>query len=63
LLSQDEHLVRGPRLLLDDHGAADGHNQGDDAIDPLGGAVVGGSRSPAVFRATAMLAGIQTITE
>jgi hypothetical protein len=42
LLSQDEHLVLGRRFLLDDQGAADGHDQGDDAVDALGGLVLGG---------------------
>jgi hypothetical protein len=41
-LSQDEHLVLGLRLLLDDHGAADGHDEGDDAVDPFGALVLGG---------------------
>jgi hypothetical protein len=39
--SQNEHLVRGLRLFLDDHGAADGHDQGDDAIDALDALVLG----------------------
>jgi hypothetical protein len=34
--SQDEHLVRGLGLLLDDHGAPQRHDQGDDAVDALG---------------------------
>src|SRR5918997_1380751 len=29
--SEDEHLVLGLRLFLGDHGAADGHDDGDDA--------------------------------
>jgi hypothetical protein len=39
---QDEHLVLDVLLLLDEHGAADGHDEGDDAIDALGGLVLGG---------------------
>ena len=31
-----------PRLLLGGEGAADGHDGGDDAIDALGGLVLGG---------------------
>jgi hypothetical protein len=42
LLSQDEYLVRGLRLLLGDHGAADGHDHRDDAVDALGALVPGG---------------------
>jgi hypothetical protein len=30
------------RLLLGDHGAADGHGQGDDAVDAVSGLVLGG---------------------
>ena len=41
LASYPEHLVRGLRLLLGDHGAADRHDEGDDAVDPLGGLVIG----------------------
>ena len=40
--SDEEQGVLGLRLLLGDHGAADGHDEGDDAIDPLGGLVLGG---------------------
>jgi hypothetical protein len=31
----------GLGLLLGDHGAADGHDGGDDAVDALGGFVLG----------------------
>jgi hypothetical protein len=41
LLSQEEHLVFGLGLLLGEHGAADGHDGGDDAIDALGALVLG----------------------
>jgi hypothetical protein len=34
--------VFGLGLLLSDHGAADGHDGGDDAVDALGGLVLGG---------------------
>jgi hypothetical protein len=37
--SDKEHGVLG--LLLGDHGAADGHDGGDDAVDALGGLVLG----------------------
>ena len=40
--SHKEHGVLGLGLLLGDHGAADGHDQGDDAVDALGGLVLGG---------------------
>jgi hypothetical protein len=40
--SENEHLVRGLRLLLGEHGAADGHDSGDDAVDALGRLVLGG---------------------
>jgi hypothetical protein len=40
--SQNEHLVRGLRLFLDDHGTAYGHDDGEDAIDALGAFVHGG---------------------
>jgi hypothetical protein len=36
------HLVRDMALLLDEHGAADGHDRGDDAVDPLGRLILGG---------------------
>jgi hypothetical protein len=41
-LPQDEHLVGGLRLFLGDDGAADGHDEGDNAVDALGGLVLGG---------------------
>jgi hypothetical protein len=34
--THEEHGVLEVRLLLGDHGAADGHDRGDDAVDPLG---------------------------
>jgi hypothetical protein len=34
--SHKEHRVLRLRLLLGEHGAADGHDGGDDAVDPLG---------------------------
>jgi hypothetical protein len=50
------------RLLQGDHGAADGHDRGDDAIDALGALVLGGLRLPAGSWATATLAAIQRHT-
>jgi hypothetical protein len=61
--SQNEHLVRALRLLLGDHGTADRHDGGDDAVDPLGRLVLGGLRLPAGSWATAKLAAIQRVTE
>ena len=60
--SENDHLVRGLRLLLGDHGAADGHDQGDDAVDAFGRLVLGGLRLPAGSRATATFAAIQRVT-
>ena len=40
--SDEEHGILGLGLLLGDHSAADRHDQGDDAVDPLGGLVLGG---------------------
>src|SRR5918999_2538173 len=40
--SDKEHLVRRLRLLLGQHGAAQCHDDRDDAIDPLSGLVLGG---------------------
>jgi hypothetical protein len=40
-LPQDKHLVRGLRLLLDQHGAPDRNDQRDDAVDAFGGFVLG----------------------
>jgi hypothetical protein len=42
-----EQEVLGLGLILVDHGAADGHDRGDDAIDPLGALVLAGLRLPA----------------
>jgi hypothetical protein len=41
LLSQDEHHRRVDEPLLGQHGAADCHDKGDDAIDALGAPVLG----------------------
>jgi hypothetical protein len=41
------------RLRLGDHGAADGHGQGDDAVDALGALSLAGLRLPAGSWATA----------
>ena len=41
LASYPEDLVYGLRLLLGEHGAADRHDQRDDAVDPLGALVLG----------------------
>src|SRR5918999_363249 len=38
--SDKEHLVRRLRLLLDDHGAPQCHDDRDDAVDALGGFVL-----------------------
>jgi hypothetical protein len=40
--SDKEHGVLRLRLLPGRHSAADGHDGGDDAIDALGGIVLGG---------------------
>jgi hypothetical protein len=40
-ISHGEHGVLGLGLLLSDEGAADGHDGGDDAVDALGGLVLG----------------------
>jgi hypothetical protein len=40
-LSQDEQLVGG-RCLLGQHGAAERHDERDDAVDALGGLVLSG---------------------
>jgi hypothetical protein len=42
LVSQKEHGVLGLGLLLDDQGAADGHDQRNDAVDALCGLFLGG---------------------
>jgi hypothetical protein len=39
--SENQDLVLRLRLVLGDQGAADGHDEGDDAVDPLGGLVLG----------------------
>jgi hypothetical protein len=39
--SHKEQGVLDIRLLLSDHGATDGHDGGDDAVDALGGLVLG----------------------
>jgi hypothetical protein len=49
-------------LLLSDHGAADGHDGGDDAVDALGGFVLGGLEVAGGSWATATLAAIQRVT-
>jgi hypothetical protein len=40
--SHEMQRVFGLGLFLSDHGAADGHDQRNDAIDALGGLVLGG---------------------
>ena len=47
------------RLLLGDEGATDGHDEGDDAIDPLVDLSLAGLRLPAGSCATATFAAIQ----
>jgi hypothetical protein len=47
--------VLGLGLFLGDHSAADGHDGGDDAVDPLGGLSLAGLRLPAGSWATATL--------
>ena len=54
--------VFGLWLLLSDEGAADGHDEGDDAVDPLGGLVLGGLEVAGGSWATATLAAIQRVT-
>lgn len=46
--SHEVQRVFGLRLLLGDHGPADGHNGGDNAIDALGGLALEGLRLPAI---------------
>jgi hypothetical protein len=41
-LLHEVQRVLGLRLLLGDQPPTDGHDQGDDAVDPLGGLVLGG---------------------
>jgi hypothetical protein len=60
-LSDKEQQVFGLGLFLGDEGAADGHDESHDAIDPLG-ALVLGSRLPAGSWATVTLAAIQRVT-
>jgi hypothetical protein len=45
-------------LILGDHGAADGHDEGDDAIDVLSALVLGGLEVAGGSCATATLAAI-----
>ena len=52
-LSDKEHGVLGLRRLLGDHGAADRHDQGDNAVDALGRLSLAGLRLPAGSSATA----------
>jgi ROS/MUCR transcriptional regulator protein len=59
--SDKEHGVLGLRLLLGDQGAADGHDQGDDAIDPLSALVLGGSGVAGASWAAATLEALQRV--
>ena len=56
--SHEEHGVLGLGLVLGDHGAADGHDGGNDAVDALDGLSLAGLRLPAGSWATATLAAI-----
>jgi hypothetical protein len=51
--SHEVQRVFGLGLLLGDEGAADGHDEGDDAVDALGALSLAGLRLPAGSWATA----------
>jgi hypothetical protein len=61
-LSDKEHGVLGLRLLLGDHGAADGHDQGNDAVDAFGGLVLGGLQIAGGILGDGNVAAIQRVT-